>query len=978
MMMVSPAGREATTQLQRRLRRAVGFALRPCVAPVLWAGVALLDVSAVAAQDARSPQEIQAEVTRLQQLLEKEQQALAAKTSSTSSTGVPAATSTPVKAAPKQDDAQLAKVVVRSRNRLEPLQDVPLSISVVTGKELERLQANDIGAITQRAANVSFNYGNQRTSSLSIRGVGKQSQTEAQDPSVGIIVDGVNYAYNALTSSYDFYDVDTVEVTRGPQGTLLGKNTSLGVVNVTTRRPSFTPDADFSLTFGEWDTVIGRAAGGGPIVDDLLAWRGTLSVNKGQGDIKNEYNKDITWTNKDRVSGRLQFLLTPTENFSARLAVDAQPRGGETTNARTINQPRPLTYANGTPYTPLDNGERLGRRWFTQLGSYSYGGDYVYGGGDNEVNYDYARPLVTGSNGASLDWNWNLGNYDITSITAYKDYHFNAVNDEGTPFDVYRNAGGFWNDYKQFSQELRLSSQLGGFADYQTGLYFIKVHNTADYRRQWANDAGAWFATNAQYNRLDADGNGRYLMQNSLDNLLMSFNSPSGIQDIENKSTAAFGQVNWHFTEAFTLTTGLRLTREDRRTRASTSIKDNGFAPELNPSVVNGVNLGGFDSYLNTGAARWVRNGVVVPAGTAGATLVAAGTTGNPTVALTTDTTDSALLAQANAQANTTALKYFGVATWAGLTPAQQRQVADAQAIRRTAIGVVFNEADAEPFKDTQKSFVVSPSYKFSDAHTGYLSWQYGEKAGISQFTNGVSNLIDGEKTSSYELGLKSVLFDDRLVLNADVFYSAIKDYQQGVRIVDVYTTNSANDGEIRYTTATGNVPRVEVKGVEIDGVFTGLPNTTLRFAGSYNDATYEEFPNSAQPTENGYTGASPYQDVSGRTLPGASKWSFNVGIDHRLPIFSDKEIHTSANAAYTSRFNSDNLLSSYSWIDAKTIVDLAVGIGTRDGKFDVSLLVKNALDDDTPITISWSSTNYSYTPAVPRWFGAMVTAQFK
>ena len=156
-------------------------------------------------------------------------------------------------------DTALGKVTVRARNRLEPLQEVPLSISVVTGKELDRLQATDIGAITQRASNVSWNLGNQRTSSLSIRGVGRQGQTEAQDPSVGFVVDGVSYGYNALTSSFDFIDVDTVEVTRGPQGTLLGKNASLGVVNVNTRRPSFTPDASWSVTYGDLDTVIARA-----------------------------------------------------------------------------------------------------------------------------------------------------------------------------------------------------------------------------------------------------------------------------------------------------------------------------------------------------------------------------------------------------------------------------------------------------------------------------------------------------------------------------------------------------------------------------------------------------------------------------------------------------------------------------------------------------------------------------------------------
>ena len=202
--------------------------------------LALLVPALSHAADGRSAAEIQAEIDRLTAALEAQKQELAA---TQSASPVDTATVASVAADTPQDTA-LGKVTVRARNRLEPLQEVPLSISVVTGKELDRLQATEIGAITQRASNVSWNLGNQRTSSLSIRGVGRQGQTEAQDPSVGFIVDGVSYGYNALTSSFDFVDVDTVEVTRGPQGTLLGKNASLGVVSVNTRRPSFTPDAN--------------------------------------------------------------------------------------------------------------------------------------------------------------------------------------------------------------------------------------------------------------------------------------------------------------------------------------------------------------------------------------------------------------------------------------------------------------------------------------------------------------------------------------------------------------------------------------------------------------------------------------------------------------------------------------------------------------------------------------------------------------
>ncbi len=910
----------------------VQFRLTPFAAAV--AAVAFLAAGGVQAQE-KSASELQAEVTRLQQALEKAQSDLQKKTGATA----PAASAAPVVAAEaaatvKEDAVALDAVVIRSRNRIERLQDVPLSVSVVTGKELDRLGAGDISEITKRAGNISWNQGNQRTSSLSIRGIGKQGQTEAQDPPVGVIVDGVSYAYNALTSSFNFHDVEAVEVTRGPQGTLLGKNASLGAVNIVTRKPSFTPSADYSLTLGQRDRVVGKLAAGGPIVDDLLAWRGSFVVEKGRGDIYNSNNPDLTYQNLERVSGRVQFLLTPSPDFNARLSLELQPRSAETTNGRTLYTPTPAKYSDGSTNTlSTDASTRLGRRWFTQSG-YSYANDYLYGGGQNAVNVDAARGLVTGSRGASAELNWNLGEHTLTSITAYKDYHFNAVNDEGTPFDINRNSGGFWNDYRQISQELRLSSKQGGLVDYQTGLYFINVHNSNDYRRSWGNDAGAWFASTAQYNRLDTDGAGRNLMQNSLDRLSMSYNSPTGYQAINNKSAAIFGQANWHITEPFTVTTGLRLTMEDRTNTGSSYIKDNGSGADLNPVAVNGVQLGGFDSKAN-------------------------GDLG---------TNSAAQLAVANRVAKS----YFGAATYAALSAAQKQQVADAKNIRASNMGVIFNSTDAEAYRAILPAFVVSPSYKFHENLTGYVSWQHGEKAGIAQLTNGISNQVKPEKNDSFEIGFKSALLDKTLIFNADVYLTNIRDYQQTTRVYDAYTTDLKKDGTTYYTNATGNVPKVQSKGIEVDGVYAGIKNTTIRFAGAYTDARYKDFTNSAQPSENGYSGAATYRDISGQTLPGASKWTFNVGADYARPILGDKVFHAGFNTAYYSSFNSDVSLSSYARISDYSVTDLAIGIGKADKSFDVSLLVKNALDDSTPLSKTWNS----YTPAVPRWVGVMFTGK--
>lgn len=871
-------------------------------------------------------------------------------------------------AAPAEEPAQqaLGAVTVRSRNRIEKLQDVPLSISVVQGTELERLGTTGIADITKRAANISWNQGNQRTSSISIRGIGKVGQTEAQDPSVGVIVDGVSYAYNALTSSFDFIDIDTIEVSRGPQGTLLGKNTSVGNIIFNTRRPSFTSSADYSLSFREGSGVQAYAALGGGIVDNLLAWRGTFSVNRGNGDIKNQYNKDITYTNTDRVSGRVQFLLTPRDDLKLLARFDVQPRAGETTNGRTYNYDTPDTYDSGAKVDKSNSTyAKLARRWFSDVKSYT-ADSY-----NNTINNDSARGLVTGSHGASLTADWEVADHTVTSITAYKDYHFNAYNDEGTPFDISRNAGGYWNDYKQVSQELRLSSKVGGFVDYQAGLYFIHVKNDSTYNIGYGNDAGAWYASPSQYTALDADGAGRYLLLSSLANLKLASNATTGHQLIDNKSTALFGQANWHLDDRLTLTTGVRVTREDRSNIGSTVILDNGSAPELDPSSFNGVPLGGFDAYFNAGTAtRYVLNGNVVTATTPGAVAVAAGTVGL--------TTDAANAGSAQSQADYAAKKYFGAANFAALTLAQKKQLFYAQQIRKARLGVIFNPTPAQPYKATQPTVTLSPSYKFTPDVTGYFSFQHGEKAGIAQFYNGVSAPVKAEKTNNFELGVKSALLHRTLILNADVFLTKIRDYQQAVRAYDDYTTAqnvaAGITPPVAYASINGNVPKVKVSGLEVDGVYAGIPNTTIRFSGAYNRAVYEKFTNAAFPAEQGdlATSTNPYKDLSGSVMPGAPKFSGNLGIDYQLPVFGDKVFHTSANVAVSSGFYSDTALSRFSWIGKSAIVDASVGLGRLNKSFDVSLIVKNLFNDDTPLSKTWNSV----TPALPRNVGIQFQAK--
>lgn len=943
--------------------------LRPSRLALLL-GAASLCTSALSLAADPDPAALQAEIARLRQALEQTQKELAAQKAAngTAAPAAPSSSASPEPAAPAiapappveaVDDTQnLDAVVIRTRDRVEKLQDVPLSVSVVSGQELSRLNALDVSQLVQRAGNVQWNFGNQRTSSLSIRGIGKQGQTEAQDPAVGLIVDGVSYAYNALSSSFDFTDIDSLEVARGPQGTLLGKNASIGAINVTTNRPSFTPSADFKVTYGQLGTVKEQAAIGGPVIDGLLAWRGNVSASKAQGFVTNAYFPDLTYTNTDRLTGRVQFLLTPSERFSARLEADVTPNGGEYTNNRTLYTPLPATYANtGNPVNlTTQTLGRLQRSWFTQSG-FNVNANWlngVPGSGISgpAVNINAGQPLITGSKGATLDLDWTLdGGYTLKSITAYKGYHFDAINDEGTPFDINWNSGGFLNNYRQLSQELRFSSPVGGFVDYTGGLYFIDVHNTNDYRKGFGSDAGAFYATAAQYGRLDANASGQLLLLNSLDGLALNYNSPAGYQDIRNRSEAIFSQANWHFSDKLTLTTGLRFTVEDRQNWGYSNVTANGNGGALNPTAVNGVALGGFGSSA-TGAL------------------------------LGGDTTSQLQLADQVAH------QYFGAtitgtpgAAYNSLSAAQKQQVADAKSIRAAQIGVLFAPTNATPFHKIQPSAVISPSYKINEDQTAYFSIQHGEKAGVSQFTNGISNPVLPERTTAFELGLKNTLLERTLILDADVYLMNVIDYQQTTSVLDQYTTALKSDGTLYYTSATGNVPEVQSKGVEIDAKWLVTPEATLRFAGAFTDAKYVDFRNSPLPVEIQAVGAlasHPFVDLSGRQLPGAAKWTYNLGADYHHPVQiygAQRDFHANVNVAYSSPFNTDQALSQYAWVGSSYTTDLSLGLATLNpgrNQFDVSLLVKNLFNDETPISRTWSG----FTPSAPRWIGVVFSGK--
>lgn len=437
----------------------------------------------------------------------------------------------------------LEEVVVTARNRSELLQEVPIPISVVSGDTLARDRTFTVAELSQRAPGLTATTPNARRSGISIRGIGKTSGNDNMEPAVGVIVDDVFLGHVGMTYQ-DFTDLERVEILRGPQGTLLGKNTSLGAIKYTSRAPSFTPQGSLELEGGlDRESYKARGSFSNALIDDLLAFRASAFVDKQEGDIENVANGGH-WHERDRYGGRVQLLLQPSDALSVKLNLD-----GAFTNENSNTKPFMVDP------TTLNDGSVRSTTYTTRLARDYFGGYTPIIGSWDRIELDMARPLVTDNYGASAVVTWDAGAVELTSITAARWFHFDAKNDqEQTRFPISRS--GTLVDTRQISQEFRLAGDINDRIDYQTGVYLFNIDTDTTSRNTYGADAGAFYASDSQYRTLNTPA-GRQQLQASLrDVYSVTYQNP--VSD----SAAVFGQVNWRVTDRASLTLGLRQTWE--------------------------------------------------------------------------------------------------------------------------------------------------------------------------------------------------------------------------------------------------------------------------------------------------------------------------------------------------------------------------------------------------------------------------------
>lgn len=844
-------------------------------------------------------------------------------------------------------DAQLVDAITVTAARIKEL---PKSVSAVTGEELETFHVNNFRDIANRIGNVRTSWNNPNTASIFIRGVGWAAGAGVLDPSVGVSVDGVSHGISSISALSNYLDVETVEVERGPVGADGEKAANLGRISIQTKRPSFTPSASAALTFGELNTVIATAALTGPIIDDKLAVRLTVNRETADGPYKNKNDTHYTWRNTDRTNVRAQLLFTPSPKFEALVSLDYTPTGREICeNCFAFPTKTPETYDWINPATGLpgrvdysnDAFGRIQRRWFAQKQDYTVDDYYA-----SEVNTAGEYPNTYATKGASANLRFDLApGISLRSITGWRDYEFSQGAGSHTPFEWLRAPRGTQTSFEQWSQEFRLDAKLSSRLRYRGGLYYYNgTFPNYSQTERYGSDGGAWYATAAQYALLDpvnpalpnaTDSAGRALLLNSVNGLITQRK-----ERFENESYAAYSSLIWDATDRLSVSAGLRFTREERQSWSQSGILANGFGAELNPAAVNNVQLNGFNS--------------------------------NAAGALT-GTNSAAQLALADFVAQ----KYFGIATYGGLSAFQRSQVGAAKSIRAARVGALYQRTAAEKYSATLPTIETGLTYRVTDDHTLYATYKHGEKPGISQIVGatalgGKSVPADTEKTDAYELGFRSLLFDSTLSLSATGFWQDIDNYIQPSFVYDEIQTALNNNGLPAYLSALGNVPKVRSKGVELDVAYFGIPYTTLRFAGAYTDARYRSFPRAANPGElGGSNPAGAYYDASGKTLAGAPKWSGNLFGDFSYPLESGHVIHANLNYNFQSGYYPDTSLSRYTKTDFWGVTDLSLGFAFPNNRFDVSLVAKNVFNVDTGLKPSWNQ----YKPGIPRWLGVTIRA---
>jgi iron complex outermembrane receptor protein len=430
------------------------------------------------------------------------------------------------------DNRVLEEVTVTAQKRSESLQDVPLSVAVVSGDELAALGSTQIQDLSRLVPGLTINSSAGDTSrSIRLRGIGTQTFSRGVEQSVGMVIDGV-VASSVMGSILDYSDVDRIEVLRGPQGMLFGKNASAGVLSISTRNPTEDFSAGLGATYGEENLLLLNGYLSGPLVDESLLGRVAAYSNSQDPILDNEYPGGQDFNDRDEwgIRGKLHWL--PTDELDAQLVINHVDRD-YICCVSTLVQATPGSIAEreggitGRKNDRVFENDTVGLK--TRIDMYSL-----------ELNYQWKGHILTSISAYGVDKIRNSGASDLYGLSAIPI----NISDE---------------EYEQFTQEIRVTSPADQALTYVAGLYYFD------------NDVERDFVQSISLAGADIAPAGFFSVTND------TFSTK--------ESYAAFGQLTWHHTDSLRVSVGARY-NDDEVSSEQTVGSLPGTIPTATPGTV--------------------------------------------------------------------------------------------------------------------------------------------------------------------------------------------------------------------------------------------------------------------------------------------------------------------------------------------------------------------------------------------------------
>ena len=826
-------------------------------------------------------------------------------------------------------------IVVTAQKRKENLQDVPIVVTVVNKQLLQDSGVRDIKDLSKLTSGLTVtSTASEATTTARIRGVGTVGDNPGLEPSVGVVIDGVYRPRNGVGFN-DLGDVDQIEVLKGPQGTLFGKSTSDGVINMTTAAPSFKFGASAEATAGNYNEIGGSAEVHGPLLGDQLAGSlyfadrhrdGFYSVITGQGPRTNDASD-----NEDFYTGRAQLLYRPDSNLSARLIADYTHRDENCCAAVVKSNSGPLNAA-----SPLNAQGIVGL-----LGG-AGGGEAQTPDPYNRVAYQN-QPNVQNvvDEGVSLQVDYKLPslNASITSITAFRNWKIVDANDiDFSNADLFFTPNGDENStqFQDFSQELRFAGTYGKL-DYLVGGFYANEYlrdnfefETGDQFDNYINDLFSTIVVGApipSFLHSPTVFGGEVIFPGFGANAVF----PGGTAAVDryrqrDDDYAIFTNDTYHFTSKFDVNVGLRYTIDNK--------------------VLNSVNQ-------NTGT-----------------------NTGQGCAAV-----DSNLLTQIGAipqsLLNTLCLPFFSPA----FNNFANHQSESTSNTSGTAKAVYRWNPELLTYASYAKGFKAGGfNLDRTGCPNGLSVLQGGNcpvngpaaflnPAIVTAITANTNTFFKPEYSDSIEIGAKSTLFDRKLLLNAALFYEKFSNFQYNTFNGLVFVVDS--------------LPAVYSKGLDAD--FVLRPIRDLNIQGGLTIAS-TRFSHSDGSATSGVLATSSFLGSAGSRLPLAPQYSASLEGTYTYRLPHDYMVRFNLGTKFNSRYNTGSDEDPRKEQTAYFVTDGRIIFGPQDNRYDVEIWAQNLFNtnyEQVAFDAGFQNAPNNPTGLIdaflgnPRTFGATLRARY-